>query len=112
LTLGEEKYHFDDNGYIQTGLIEITVDPIVEVNTGGIVKKFYMIDINTLTPCNHGVVPVNNQVIDFAFVSEGYQQFTFKESSTLKFTVSCNSFANSYFYTIPSMKYYRLHIEE
>lgn len=73
LTLGEEKYHFDDNGYIQTGLIEITVDPIVEVNTGGIVKKFYMIDINTLTPCNHGVVPANNQVIDFAFVSEGYQ---------------------------------------
>ncbi len=180
LTLGDERYHFDTNGYMQTGLIEvngikhyfnndgqmmfngdtpegyrididgrvidentpginfrvawsstdngaseilvcrlinegkteITVDPIVEVDTGGMIKKFHMIDIKTLTPCDYGIVPANNQNTNFAFISEGYQQFTFNESSTLKFTVSCNSFVSSYYYTIPSMKYYRFHIEE
>lgn len=98
--------------FINEGKTEITVNPIVEVNTGGMIKKFYLIDLKTLTPCDYGVVPANNQKTNFAFVSEDYQQFTFNESSTLKFTVGCNSFENTYNYTIPSMKFYRFHIEE
>lgn len=181
LTIGEEKYHFDSNGYMQTGLIEvngvkhylytdgsltynwttpegyrvdadgrvledntpglnfsvvwatgskektsdlilcrfinegkedIVVDPVVEVNTDGMIKKLLMYDTNTFTPCDYGIVPANSQGTDFIFMVGKYQQFTVNENTTLNFTVSCDSFVNSYYRIIPAKKLYRFHIEE
>lgn len=98
--------------FINEGKTEFTVDPVVEINTDGMIKKLHMVDINTMTSCDYGIVPTNNRDTDFAFVLDGLQQFTINENSTLNFTVSCDSFVNSYYRIIPSMKSYRFHIDE
>lgn len=98
--------------FINEGKVDIVVDSVVEINTDGMIKKLRMFNTNTLTPCDYGIVPANNQDIDFVFMVDNFQQFTVNESSTLNFTVSCDSFANSYYRIIPAKKLYRFHIEE
>lgn len=98
--------------FINEGKTDFTVDPVVEVNTDGMIKKLHMVDINTMAPCDYGMVAPNSQGVDFAFVPDGFQQFTINKNSTLNFTVDCASFTNSYYRIIPIKKLYRLHIEE
>lgn len=178
LTLNEEKYHFDSNGYMQTGLIEvngikyylytdgrliynwntpegyrvdnegrvledntpgivfsavwaagenrannllvcrftnegrvdINVEPVVSVNTDGRDKQLRMYDLQTLTYCNYGIVPANNQT-DFVFMAYD-SQFYINKNSTLNVTFSCDSFTNNYYTIIPVESLVRYHIEE
>lgn len=99
--------------FTNEGKQEFTIDPIVEVNTDGVVKKFHMVDIKTLEPVDYGIVPANdNQDYYFAFASDYLQQFSFNDNTTVTFTVNCNSFVNSYYRIIPVKNLYRFHIEE
>lgn len=98
--------------FINEGKVDIVVDCDVEINTDGMVKKLYMYDTNTFSPCDYGIVPANSEGVSFVFMAGTYQKFSFNENSTLNFTVSCDSFVNSYYRIIPGKSLYRFHIEE
>lgn len=96
---------------INDGSVDITIDPVAEINTDGMIRRLRMYDINTLTPCDYGIVPPG-QGISFVFMVDRYQQFSFNENSTLNFTVTCDSFNKSYYRIIPAKKLFIFHIEE
>ncbi|GLC81167.1 hypothetical protein [Lacrimispora brassicae] len=177
LTLSDtEKYHFDENGYMQTGVIEVnelkyylyedgrltynwntpegyrvdytgriieddtpgltflfiagtdnpqldhlivcmfrnesnqefTVDPIIEVNTNGLVKQFSMVDIYTLTPCDYGQVQTNETQY-FSFIAQDLQNFSFNDNTRITAKIRYNS--NSYEESLVLIKLYRFHFE-
>ncbi len=98
--------------FINEGKVAFTVDPIIEINTDGKVNNYKMVDKNTYTYCKYGIVPPNNQDVDFVYVFDRLQQFTFNKNSTLNFTVTCDSFSKEYYRIIPSFKIYRFNIVE
>lgn len=94
------------------GKIDFVVDPTVEIDTDGNIKKLRMYDSVTNKFSDEGLVTANSNVNSFAFILSGLQPFSVNEKSTVTFHVYNNSYANSFNCTIPISTYYRIHLDD